>query len=247
MISSLLRASHYLPIITTVISAIFAWVILSRFAAKPQSRHLLWWGLGVATYGAGTVTESLITLFGWNIVLFKAWYITGALLGGAPLAIGTVYLLWGNKPGNAAVTILVSVVSVTSLFVILSPIDLSLVDPHVPNSKVLGWQSIRIVSPFINGGAALFLIGGAFYSAFRYLRYSPEKNRFYGNLLIAVGAILPGIGGFMSRKGHTEALYIGELLGIMLIWSGYRLCQSKTIAPSGAESEKAAPLETPST
>jgi hypothetical protein len=228
MYDSLVAISHYLPIFTTLISIYFAWAILSRYLTKRESKQLLWWGLGVATYGAGTITESLITLLGWNVLLFKAWYITGALLGGAPLAIGTVYLLSGRKAGNIAVTLLVTVVSITSIFVMLSPIEMSLVDPHIPNGKVLVWQSIRIVSPFINSFAALFLIGGAFYSAFRYLKNSSEKNRFVGNLLIAIGAILPGIGGFMSRIGHTEALYVGELIGIILIWFGYRLCQKRS-------------------
>ena len=46
-------------------------------------------------------------------------------------------------------------------------------------------------------------------------------DRFIGNVFIAVGAILPGIGGVASRAGYTEVLYIGEFIGIMLIWTGY--------------------------
>jgi hypothetical protein len=95
----------------------------------------------------------------------------------------------------------------------------------VPNGKVLVWQGIRKVSPFINSLAALFLIGGAFYSATQYVRQSALKHRFFGNLSIAIGAVLPGIGGYLSRLGHTEALYVGELIGLILIWFGYRWCQ----------------------
>jgi hypothetical protein len=43
-----------------------------------------------------------------------------------------------------------------------------------------------------------------------------------GNTLIAAGAILPGIGGAATRFGHTEVLYVTELLGLSLIWLGYR-------------------------
>ena len=80
--------SHYPPILLTVISAAFAWVILARYRLKPQSYHLLWWGIGIVTYGLGTLIHSLVMLLGWQAALFKAWYIAGALLGGAPLAIG---------------------------------------------------------------------------------------------------------------------------------------------------------------
>lgn len=221
----LLTASHYLPIGTTILSALFSVEIIRRYLHRPESLHLLWWGIGVITYGAGTLLESAMTLFGWHVVLFKAWYISGALLGGAPLAIGTIFLLLGKRAGMIAVWLLVATVAVTSVFVILSPVDLSLVEGRVPNSKVLLWQQIRMVSPFINGLAALFLVGGAIYSAIRYLQKTELQHRMQGNLLIALGGILPGVGGAYSRMGHTEALYIGEFVGLILIWIGYRLCQ----------------------
>jgi sulfite exporter TauE/SafE len=44
-----------------------------------------------------------------------------------------------------------------------------------------------------------------------------------GNILIAVGAILPGIGGGFARAGVVEVLYVGELLGLILIWMGFRV------------------------
>ena len=39
--NDLITVSHYLPIFSTIISAIFAGVILSRYRAKPQAKHLL--------------------------------------------------------------------------------------------------------------------------------------------------------------------------------------------------------------
>jgi len=225
LMNQLVDASHYLPIFTTFISAFFAYDILSRYSQKRKSFHLLWWGIGVAIYGAGTLVESLTTLMGWHEFLFKSWYIVGALLGGAPLAIGSIYLLVGRRAGHVAVAILVTTVTVVSTFVIMSPINYELVQRTVLNSKVLEWQSIRVVSPFINSLAALFLIGGAIHSAATYAKRHETRNRFIGNVLIAIGAILPGVGGYYSRLGHTEVLYLGELLGIILIWLGYRRCQ----------------------
>jgi len=42
--------------------------------------------------------------------------------------------------------------------------------------------------------------------------------------MIAVGALLPGIGGAATRAGYVEALYVTELLGLLLIYAGYRAC-----------------------
>lgn len=221
----LVEISLYLPILSTIISAAFAWAILARYRLKRQSYHLLWWGIGIGTYGLGTLIESLVTLFGWQPALLKAWYIAGALLGGAPLAVGTIYLLFDRRAGHIAVVLLLAAVSVTSIFVILSPVQMELVDPKMLSGKALAWQSIRRVSPFINSLAALFLVGGAVYSAIRFFS-DPESRRVStGNIFIAIGALLPGIGGMGSRMGHTELLYIAEFIGVILIWVGYKYCQ----------------------
>ena len=221
----LIELSLYLPILSTLISAAFAWVILARYRLKRQSYHLLWWGIGIGTYGVGTLIESLVTLFGWQSALFKAWYIAGALLGGAPLAVGTIYLLFGRRAGRIAVVLLLAAVGVTSIFVILSPVRMDLVDPTILSGKALAWQSIRRVSPFINSLAALFLVGGAIYSAIRFFGHPESRHVSIGNIFIAVGALLPGVGGMGSRMGHTELLYIAEFIGVILIWIGYKYCQ----------------------
>jgi hypothetical protein len=81
---------------------------------------------------------------------------------------------------------------------------------------------VRLFSPFINTYAFIFLVGGAVLSAVRFYRSADTHHRFIGNVLIAVGALLPGIGGMATRMGHTEVLYVMEFIGIILIWMGYR-------------------------
>ena len=69
----------------------------------------------------------------------------------------------------------------------------------------------------------IFLVGGAIVSAVRYRRTRETYSRFIGNVYIAIGAILPGIGGAFTRFGHTEVLYVTELIGLLCIFAGYRL------------------------
>jgi hypothetical protein len=106
--------------------------------------------------------------------------------------------------------------------VLLSPIDYALVEPHRLTGRVMEWQQARLFSPFVNSYAAIFLIGGAVVSAWRYRSDAEARHRFIGNCFIAVGALLPGIGGTATRMGYTEVLYVMELLGIILIWIGSR-------------------------
>jgi len=214
---------HYLPIATTVLAVPFGLEILRRYRSHPDRLHLLWWALGVFVYGAGTLTEALTTVLGWQEPVFRAWYITGALLGGAPLAQGTAYLLIPRRVAHGLTALLLAFVAVAAAAVWLSPIDYTQVEGHRLTGRVLEWTWVRRFSPFVNLYAVVFLIGGAILSALRYSRDPETRHRMWANVWIALGAILPGIGGAATRMGHTEVLYVTELMGLALIWLGYRM------------------------
>lgn len=239
---------HYLPIATTILSAIFLTVLLRRASTRGFPPHLMWWALGIFAYGLGTALESSVTLFGNTIVLNKAWYIAGALLGGYPLAQGSVYLLTPRKFAHTMSAITVPIIVVLSVAVVLSPVNVEALMPHKPDGGILGWTWIRWCTPIVNGYAAAFLIGGAIYSAVKYFISGANPRRAVGNVFIAFGATLPGVGGGMAKAGMVEALYVGELVGLVLIWIGYAYCVSRPRvrtedAPSleGASQTNAAP------
>ena len=222
---------HFTPIITTLLTIPFTIVLFRHWRRKPEALYLMWWMIGVFTYGVGTLTESLTTLFGWQLPVFKAWYISGALLGGAPLAQGSIYLLMKRKTGHILTSALLVTVAVASVFVVMSPIDMAAVETYRLSGAVFEWQWVRLFSPFINTYALIFLVGGAFWSAFKYRSAGDEyRVRYIGNILIAVGALLPGIGGASTRAGYVEVLYVTELLGLTLIWLGYHKMTSDQTA-----------------
>jgi hypothetical protein len=213
---------HYVPIVTTALTVPFATEIFRRYRAHPDRLHLLWWAIGIATYGVGTFTEATTTLVDWNEPTFRAWYISGALLGGAPLAQGTVYLLLRKRTAHALTALLIGYVVIASVCVLLSPIDYAQVETHRLTGRVLGWQWVRAFSPVVNLYAVVFLI----LSALRYSANPATRHRVYANVLIALGAILPGIGGTATRMGYVEVLYVTELVGLLLTWTGYRMSVS---------------------
>ena len=85
---SLLQITHYIPILSTIISFAFAAVLYRHWQKRKTADYLLWWCIGVFMFGVGTLTEAATALLpgGWNDFILKSWYITGALMGGAPLA-----------------------------------------------------------------------------------------------------------------------------------------------------------------
>lgn len=192
--------------------------------------HLWWWAFGITTYGLGTAIESSITLFGNTVLLTKLWYIAGALLGGYPLAQGSLYLSWPRKMANRLTAASLSFVIVASLLVVLSPVNAALLEPTRPSGAILAWRWVRLLTPFVNLYAVFFLIGGALRSAWRHYA---ERGHFYraaGNGLIALGAIMPGIGGSFAKAGMVEVLYIGECIGLIVIWAGDRVCSRQDAA-----------------
>jgi hypothetical protein len=214
---------HYIPILTTILAALFAASLYYRWTVR-RSPHLWWWAFGITTYGIGTALEASITLFGNSVALTKLWYIAGALLGGYPLAQGSLYLSWSRRLANRLTVVSLSFVIVASILVLLSPVNMAAFEEIRPTGAVLGWSWVRLLTPFINLYAVFFLIGGAFMSAWRHYYDRGHSYRAAGNTLIAVGAILPGIGGSFAKAGAVEVLYVAEFVGLIIIWAGDRVC-----------------------
>ena len=220
---------HYLPAATTVIAAAFSLTLFRKYRVRPTP-HIGWWAAGVATYGAGTLLETVITLAGNTVALTKLWYVAGAVLGAYPLAQGSLYLLCSRRFANRATAVSLPCVVLTAVLVLLSPVAADALEPHRPSGALLAWGWVRLLTPFINTYAAFFLIGGAAVSAWRFRKTANAGHRAAGNALIAFGALLPAIGGTLARTGLVEALYVAEFFGIVFIWLGERTCAVRPAA-----------------
>ncbi len=218
------QAVHYLPIATTLLSIAFVGALLARARTRKWAPHLMWWAIGIFFYGVGTALESTITLFGNTETLNRLWYWAGAILGGYPLATGSVYLLFSRRKAHVLTALSLVVVIFASVMVFIVPIDGSKIQAHRPAGDVLMWQWVRLLTPFINLYAVVFLVGGALFSCARFAMTGRNRARAIGTGLIALGGILPGIGGAMTKAGMVEALYIGEFAGLALICLGYFAC-----------------------
>jgi len=216
---------EFLPVLTTIFSAFFVREIFIHYR-KRKTKYLLWWTIGVLTFGLGTLAESINVLLGWSILNLKYWYIVGALLGGFPLAQGSVYLLMGRRFADITAILISLLIIVASLFVILTPISIPDGFNHKLTGAVFTWKWVRYFSPFINTYSFIFLFGGAVYSSFKYYRQRDKEARFKGNILISVGSLLPGIGGTFTRLGYVNVLFVTELTGLLLIYIGYRIIKS---------------------
>jgi hypothetical protein len=66
------------------------------------------------------------------------------------------------------------------------------------------------------------MVGGAIYSAWIFWRRRIMPHRVWSNVLIAVGATFPFVGGLLVRRfDQPDFLYPSELGGIVIIFIGF--------------------------
>lgn len=213
--------THYLPIATGLFALFFFVVLLLQWSRNKDEVYLLWWTVGVGLYSLSNITEVINTFAGFTPVSYKLWYIAGVLFGGATLAQGVVHSVMKHKTADILSYFLVLIIITTSFLVLRSPLKPG--NHERFTAGILEWEYIRYITPFINTYALLFLVGGALFAAIRYARTKKDKGGMWGNILIAVGGMLPGIGGFYAKAGVLDVRYITELVGICIIYMGYHL------------------------
>jgi len=94
---------------------------------------------------------------------------------------------------------------------------------------------IILLTILLNIYGTLTLVGGAIYSAYLFWRKKILVNRMFGNILIAVGALSPAMGGSLLRAGLTDMLYLSELIGAILMFVGFLMATSSAPVTNPAE------------
>ena len=94
-----------------------------------------------------------------------------------------------------------------------------------------------MLTPFFNIYGTVTLTGGALYSAWLFWRKRVLPNRMVGNILIAAGAMAPSFGGALNRFG-LPGLYIGEFIGVFLMYIGFLQATAAAIQPAATFSPR---------
>ncbi len=206
------------PLASSIISLIFALTVLDQFFARRKPYQLIW-AIGWFMYFISTGTEFWAETWGLNEVVYRLWYLVGAVFVAAYLGMGTLYLLTPRRVAHIIMVVLLAASLYAIFRVFTASIDISNLQ-HL--SGVAMPSGVRLMTPFFNTFGTLALVGGAIYSAWVFWRRRFMPHRVVSNILIAVGAILPAFGGVYIRLGGTISLfYIFELLGILIIFTGF--------------------------
>jgi len=235
--------SFIIGFLTAIVSGVFAYLVLNRYRLRGGT-HLLMWGLGLVLYFIGGLTETILN-FGWNDLAFRLWYWSGAIMVAAVLAQGTMHLLV-RRPYVAAITsVIVGIIAFISLIWALSvPLNPAAFTPGNDIGKFLteSYRAIlpdspvrRILPPVMNAYGTVVLVGGAVYSSYLFLRKQIMPNRVMGNIFIAIGGLLPALGGSLIKLAETSPeisefasvlKYLGIFLGVVFLFIGFQMATS---------------------
>ena len=220
-----------LPFVSTVIMVIFTVSVLERYLAR-RKLHFLFWGIGLAMFGAGSFAEAYFAAAGWSAPVFFVWYLFGAALNAGWIGHGTLLLLARRRWVHVLTVLLVlGSLAATVLMVQMMPkLDAARFDPALAISEqyrdimptIADGAYVRLATPFFNIYGLVTLVGGALWSAWLFLRKQVLPNRVIGNGLIAAGALSIGLASTATRLGYGQYLYLGELIAAALMYAGFR-------------------------
>ena len=218
---------HYIPFLSTLVTFAFAAAVFTRYL-KRRGLHLLLWTIGLLFYGIGTLSE-VILAFTFSSVMLKLWYLSGAMLTAAWLGQGTIHLLVRKRGVAWTLTgILTAVSLLAASLILLAPLTPAAASYNVTLAISSQYKDILTrggltiaLTILLNIYGTLTLVGGAIYSAFIFWRKRVLFNRMIGNVLIAIGAIAPAMAGSFVKMGLVDALYMSELIGVVLMYIGF--------------------------
>ena len=147
----------------------------------------------------------------------------GAVGIGAALLVTAVSWVRPERLGHVTLGLL-ALGTLYGLAKILSvPVDTTVaLHPETGVVQGLGFpEDVRLLTPLFNITGAMALVFGAAYSAWVWWRRGLYSHRVLSNALIAFGAFVPSMTHGLHRFGVTDGYYIGQFLGLTLIFVGF--------------------------
>lgn len=206
--------------LSALISAAFAALMTRRYIARRRPYQIVW-AIGLAMFAIANAAALLARTGGATAIEYQLFYLFGAILNVAWLALGTLYVTVRRPIADAALVFVSLFSGVSALVVFSSPVDLSAAldtgrgfhDAPAP----------RILAGIGSGLGSLILFGGALRSAWVFLRRRRNGRRAIANIVIAVGVLIVAAGGTATFTGASGLVDITNLVGVSVMFVGFLL------------------------
>ena len=223
----------------TLIASAFCLLTLDRWLRR-RTAHDLAWTVAMMLFVVGAGSLWWAESRGWSSTSFRLFFLTGAVLNVAWLALGTVYLLFGRRVGDPARTMLVVASGWATGVVTTAPMKAAVEPGAFPTAKELFGTTPRVLAAVGSGVPAMVIIVGALWSAFRVARgrvpaatnsarrdATSPRMLALGNVLIAAGTlVLSASGTLAGRLGKDRAFAITLVAGVVVLFAGFVVASS---------------------
>jgi hypothetical protein len=206
------------PVAASLLAATFALLLLRSLLRRRAGQKALW-AIGFALFAVAAAGEAVAQRSGWDPTLFRLYYVAGGVLTVAYLGAGSAWLLLPRR-GRGVLLGALAVATVAAVTaVVLAPVDVHVLaatpsGQPPANGALVGHAFLWAV--FLNSFGTLLLVGGSLLSIAR-------RQRVRANVWIASGAVTVAAATGFSRAGDTSLVYLGELVGIALMFCGFTL------------------------
>lgn len=209
--------------LTALVSGLMVVQLLRQYLAR-RKPHQLAWTIALLLFFLGSGCQFLAELGDWTPGLYRIWYLSGAVLTAAYLGLGSLYLSNRSRSSHLVALLLGLGTAYAAWAVFSARVDLmQAIGPDgIASGKGMP-QSVRLLTPFFNIFGTFTVVGGAFKSSWFFLWTGGDNKRAAGTGLIAIGTLVVAIGGTIARLSTPAALYMTELVGITLIFTGFSL------------------------
>lgn len=225
------------PLAASLTSAAFGVHLLVRFGRRGQLFEGLW-GVAMLMFAVASGALALGVVDEWSSAEFRTYWLFGAVLNVPYLAVGEAYLLLRQRWIAHGLLTLALVATVwAAREVRTAPLDASvLTEEFFSGREVLGEGSTSLFLARLysfSGYGVLAL--GALWSAFQ-VRGRPElRNRFYGTLLVVLGATVVAAGAAFAAAANFAGFSVTLAVGVAVMYWGFLRATRRrpTLAPSG--------------
>lgn len=213
------------PLAAAAVATAFALALARRFLAGRHSYEALW-TIALAMYAAASLVVFLGVLNGWTSGEFRVYWALGAVLNVPYLAQGELDLLIRRRIVRWPLYVLLAFVTAyTVARVRTAGVGLEALGERLPSGKEVfgdGTPAHRLPQ-LIAIPAYVVLLAGALWSAWQMRGDRMRRDRFWGTLLIALGAtVIAGFGSAFAAFGRLAPFSIALLVGISIMYWGFR-------------------------
>jgi hypothetical protein len=219
------------PLAAALVATLFALLLARSFRRRPAGQKALW-SAGFLLFAVAAACEALAQRHGWTPLLFRGYYLCGGVLAVGMLGAGSAWLLLPRRGRDLLAGGLAVAVVAAAAAVVLAPVDVhtlaATASGRPPANGALGGHAF-VWAIVLNSLGTLFLVGGSALSVLR-------RRNVRANVWIGTGALVVALATGLSRGGDYSFVYLGQLLGIALMFTGFTLpaLRERVVAPRPA-------------